>query len=298
MKPKVLVITGPTATGKSALGVHLAKVFNGEIISADSRQVYRGLDIGSAKITRSEMEGIPHFGIDVADPHEIFSVADFKKLATDAIDDIHRRGKLPIMVGGTGMYISSVINNQTLPQVPPDYELRARLEQEHGEVLFKKLEELDRDRAATIDPKNKVRVIRAIEIATIIGNVPLTIPQSSPYDVLIIGLELPKLELQHRIHQRIIARIPELFDEIKNLLTKGISPERLTSFGLEYTYGLAYTQGTLSLEDFTTTLATKTWQFVRRQITWWKKDSRVHSMNPLLNQQKILKLVQDFLSNS
>ena len=297
MKPKVLVITGPTATGKSALGVHLAKVFDGEIISADSRQVYKGLDIGSAKITPSEMEGIPHFGIDVANPDEIFSVADFKTLATDAIADIHTRGKLPIMVGGTGMYISSVINNQTLPQVPPDYELRAHLEQETAEILFKKLEEIDRDRAATIDPKNKVRVIRAIEIATALGSVPTTTSLSSPYDILIIGLDLPKPELQTRIRDRIIARIPALFDEINNLLAQGVSPKRLVSFGLEYTYGLAYVQKTLSLEDFTTTLATKTWQFVRRQITWWKKDSRVHWMNPLLDQQKILKLVQDFLSN-
>ena len=303
---KILVITGPTATGKSAFGVELAKRFGGEIISADSRQVYRGLDIGSAKITHDEMQGIPHWLLDVANPKDIFNVSDFQKLARVKIAEMHSRNILPIIVGGTGMYISSVIDNHAFPQIQPDEKLRAELEKYSTEELFEKLKKLDGARSETIDKNNRPRLVRALEIASSPRNdpsasQPLPNPplqgEGAEHSVLIIGLNLPKEELVSRIQQRIDERIPALFDEIKKLLVDGISAERLNAFGLEYRYGLEFILGKINLQEFKETLATKTWQYVRRQLTWWKRDSRVVWMNPILDRQKILDLVQDFLKD-
>lgn len=292
---KIIVITGPTATGKSALAVELAKQFNGEIISADSRQVYRGLDIGSAKITRDEMDGIPHHLIDVVQPTEVFTVTEFKKLADAKITEIIHRGKLPILCGGTGMYISAVIDNQEFPEVPPNEQLRSELEQRSPEELFEQLQKLDPVRSESIDKHNPVRLIRAIEIAKTLGAVPVQSEEPSPYDVLIIALRIPKDELDAKIAQRVTDRIPALFTEIRNLHTQGVSSEQLRRFGLEYRYGNDYVTGTILLPEFIETLTIKTIQFAKRQVTWWKNDERVHWMNPVSDKQKILKLVQDFL---
>ncbi|MDB4984343.1 MAG: miaA [Patescibacteria group bacterium] len=297
MKPKLLIITGPTATGKSALGIELAKAFSGEIISADSRQVYRGLDIGSAKIAQDEMQGIPHFLLDVADPKDIFNVSDFQKRAKEKIAEIAGRGNLPILVGGTGMYISSVIDGLNFPEVPPNESLRKELESLSAGELFERLEELDPDRALSIDKNNPVRLVRAIEIANALGSVPKIESKDSLYETLIIGLELPKEELVSRIQQRIDDRIPALFDEVKKLLREGVSPDRLNAFGLEYRYGLDFVLGKITLQEFKEMLAMRTWQYVRRQITWWKRDSRVIWMNPIFDHQKILQLVQEFLKD-
>lgn len=293
---KILVITGPTATGKSALAVGLAKAFRGEIISADSRQVYRGLDIGSAKITRDEMDGIPHHLIDVVSPTEVFTVAEFKKLADAKITEIIARGKLPILCGGTGMYISAVIDNQTFPEVPPDEKLRSELEKLSPEELFEQLQKLDPVRSESIDKHNPVRLIRAIEIAKALGAVPVQADEPSPYDILMIALRIPKEELDAKIAQRVVDRIPALFTEIRNLHSQGVSSEQLRRFGLEYRYGNDYVTGKIMLPEFLEELTTKTIQFAKRQITWWKHDERVHWMNPVSDKQKILELIQDFLS--
>ncbi len=292
---KILVITGPTATGKSALAVELAKAFRGEIISADSRQVYRGLDIGSAKITRDEMDGIPHHLIDIVSPTEVFTVAEFKKLADAKITEIIARGKLPILCGGTGMYISAVIDNQTFPEVPPDEKLRSELEKLSPEELFEQLQKLDPVRSESIDKHNPVRLIRAIEIAKALGAVPVQVDEPSPYDILMIALRIPKEELDAKIAQRVADRIPALFTEIRNLHSQGVSSEQLRRFGLEYRYGNDYVTGKIMLPEFLEELTTKTIQFAKRQITWWKHDARVHWMNPISDKQKILELIQDFL---
>jgi tRNA dimethylallyltransferase len=276
--------------------VELAKVFNGEIISADSRQVYRGLDIGSAKIAADEMQSIPHYLIDVADPTEVFTVAEFKKLADEKISEIIARGKLPILCGGTGMYISAVIDNQIFPEVPPDEKLRSELEKFSPKELFEKLKTLDPIRAQTIDSKNPIRLIRAIEVVEALGSVPELNQKESPYETLSIGLDVSKGELTERIKQRIEDRIPALFDEIRNLHDQGVSFERLHAFGLEYRYGAEYIQNKITLEQFKELLATKTWQYVKRQMTWFKANPEIHWINPITDKQKILKLVQDFLS--
>lgn len=291
----VIVICGPTATGKSALAVTLAKQFNGEVISADSRQVYQGLDIGSAKITEQEMEGIPHHLIDVTNPNDYFSVADFQALAQAVIDDIHARGKLPIICGGTGMYIDAVVYGIQFPNVPPNPKLREQLEKLSASELYEKLQDIDPDRAIEIDQHNPVRLIRALEIATALGNVPKLGTQESQYNVLFIGLDLPKEILQERIVIRISERIPALFDEIKNLNKSGVTFEKLNSFGLEYRYGSDYVQDLITLDEFKELLATKTWQFAKRQMTWFKRNSAINWFNPINDQQKILELVQDFL---
>lgn len=298
---KVIVICGPTATGKSALAVEIAKAFNGEIISADSRQVYTGLDIGSAKITHAEMQGIPHYLIDVANPRDTFTVAQFKKLADEKIDEIISRRKVPIICGGTGMYISAVIDNQVFPEVPPDPKLRAELEKLSCDELMKKLELLDPVRAANIDRNNPRRLVRAIEVATHLTRSPagahplLEGEGHAPDSVLMIGLTLPKEELIARIIIRIEQRIPALFDEINQLHDSGISFERLESLGLEYRHGSELVRNTITLEQFKETLTTKTWQFAKRQMTWFKRDTRIHWLNPISDHEKILKLVQDFL---
>ena len=292
---KVVVICGPTATGKSALAVELAKKYNGEVISADSRQVYTGLDIGSAKITESEMDGIPHYLIDVVRPNEYFSVADFQKLAQAKINDIHSRGKLPIICGGTGMYIDTLIYGTSFPEVPINKSLRSELGNLTSEELYTKLQMIDPERASEIDPHNSVRLIRAIEIATTLGSVPKITAENPQYETLWIGLDIPKEELEGKIKKRILDRIPALFEEINNLHLSGVSFERLESFGLEYRYGSYYVQGKITLEEFKDLLATKTWQYAKRQMTWFKRNKNIHWCNPIIDKQKILKLVQDFL---
>lgn len=305
----LIVICGPTATGKTALAIELAERFSGEIISADSRQVYRGLDIGSAKATPEELTRIPHHLIDVADISETFSVADFKEQATSAIADIRSRNKLPIICGGTGMYISALIDNHSLPPVAPNPQLRAELDTLSTEALADKLLHLDPVRVQSIDVHNRVRLIRAIEIATELGAVPKLTRSSSPNaedtsgtnfenNLLIIGLMLPKEILTKHIGQRIHARIPALFEEIRHLIAQGISTERLKSFGLEYRYGTEYVEGRITEDDFASTLATKTWQFVRRQMTWFKRDERITWFNPISDKEKILARVQDFLASN
>ncbi len=292
---KIIVICGPTATGKSALAVQLAKQYNGEVISADSRQVYKGLDIGSAKITQQEMDGVKHHLIDVTNPADYFSVADFQALAHDAIREINTHGKLPIICGGTGMYIDAIIYGTQFPEVPPNPELREQLEKLSTLELYEQLQDLDPDRAIEIDRHNPTRLVRAIEIATAIGSVPKLKSTTSQYKTLFIGLDLPKEILQERIQKRIDDRIPVLFDEIKNLHKSGITFEKLNSFGLEYRYGSEHVQGLITLEQFKELLAIKTWQFAKRQMTWFKRNTEIHWFNPITDQQKILSLVQVFL---
>ena len=291
MPQPLIIICGPTATGKTALALEIAERFSGEIISADSRQVYRGLDIGSAKATREELARIPHHLIDVADPTDVFSVADFKEQATAAITAIRNRGNLPIICGGTGMYISTLIDNHTLPAVAPNAVLRSELELLTTDELTTRLITLDPERCATIDRANRVRLIRAIEVATELGSVPTLTTDSafeSENSILMIGLTLPKEVIAERIDARIRERIPALFDEIRKLLAEGVPAERLKSFGLEYKYGTEYLEGALSEQDFIERLATKTWQFVRRQMTWFRRDTRIEWFNPISDKIKIL----------
>jgi len=186
---KLIVILGPTASGKSEMAIKLAKRFNGEIISADSRQVYKEMDIGTGKLTKKEMKGIPHYLLDVASPKRRFTVVQYRKLALKAIEKIFKKGKIPILCGGTGFYIQAVIDGLVIPEVPPDWKLRKKLEKKSVKELFNQLEKIDPQRAKTIEPKNKRRLIRALEIVKKIGPVPILKKQPLPYPVLMIGIK-------------------------------------------------------------------------------------------------------------
>lgn len=291
--PLVIVIVGSTSTGKSDLAVRIAQAYNGEVISADSRQIYKGLDIGSGKITKEEMCEIPHHGLDLVDPATRYSMADFQEYAFQKIKEIKERGKLPILCGGTGFFIQSIVDNLKLPDVPPNEILRKELEEKTVEELFQILKEKDPRKASTIDSQNPHRLIRAIEIAEALGTVPPVSKQPTPYKFLQIGLFLPKDELQEKIHQRIIYRIGiGMIEEVENLHTDGLSWERLKELGLEYRHVAEFLQNKISKEEMVETLTHKTNQFAKRQITWFKRDERIHWFKPD-QEQAIFTLIEE-----
>ena len=274
-KPKLIVICGPTATGKSDYAVTLAKKIGGEVISADSRQVYKGLDIGSGKITKKEMRGVPHHLLDVASPKNVFTVERFQKLGKKTITDILKRGKTPILCGGTGFYIDALVYESAFPSVGPNKALRARLEKKSVEKLFTLLKEKDPERANSIDSKNKVRLIRALEIIEILGKVP-EIKKESPYDIEWIGLDFPDEILKGRIHARLLARIKkEMLKEAHNLHTQGLSWKRMRELGLEYRFMADHLTGKISKDEMVTLLETAIWQYAKRQRTWFKKNKEI-----------------------
>ncbi len=268
---KLLVILGPTATGKSDLAVALGLKYKGEVVSADSRQVYLGMDIGTGKITTDEMRGVKHHLLDVANPDENFSVATYQELAKTAIADIQSRGKLPILCGGTGLYIKAITQDSALPKVPPNYELREDLETWETEDLVIELERLDPNRAENIDKQNRRRLVRAIEIARAIGEVPQLI-ESSAYDTLYIGLQVHGPVLKERIHTRLLSRIDAgMIDEVQKLHEAGVTWKRFESLGLEYKYVAMFLQGMLNKEQMIIKLDNEIWQYAKRQMTWFKK---------------------------
>lgn len=280
-KHKILVIVGPTASGKSDLAVTLAKRFNGEVISADSRQVYRGLDIGSGKITTREMRGVPHHLLDVRSPRSVFSVHDFMRLAERAVADIIARGKLPIIAGGTGFYIDALVYGRTFPEVPPNAVLRKQLETKSADALFAQLEQLDPERAAAIDPHNKVRLIRAIEIATALGSVPKQLPQHARFDACFIGVTWPDAVLKERIVQRLETRMKRgMVAEVKQLHQHGLSWKRMETLGLEYRYLARYLRNLITKEQLLSELSAKIWQYAKRQKMWFKRNSTTTWFTP------------------
>jgi len=297
-KPKILVVLGPTATGKSSLAVELAKKFDGEIISADSRQVYKGLNIGTGKVTKKEMKGILHHLLDLRSPKYVFSVSDFKKKAEKEIDIILNKNKLPIICGGTGFYIQALVDNINIPEVPANYKLRKELEKKSTEELFKILKKLDLKRAKNIDSKNPRRLIRAIEIAKSIGKVPDLSYQLSTtnYKPIFIGLDLSDKELKNKIHTRLLARVKEgMIAEAKRLRKEGLSLKRMEELGLEYKFLAKHLKGELSKEEMIEKLNTAIWQYAKRQRTWFKRDKRILWFKPS-EQKKIEKEVDKFLN--
>lgn len=294
-KEKLIVILGPTATGKSDLAVEIARQCKGEIVSADSRQVYRGLNIGAGKITKREMRGIPHHLLDVANPQQQFSVAQYQRLATRAISNIIKRGKIPILCGGTGLYIQSIIENTVLPSVPPNPTLRKKLSQKNTAELFKMLTTLDKKRAQHIDTQNPVRLIRAIEIASTLGHVPKHTAQSSLYDVLQIGLTLPPDILREKIRVRLQKRLKQdMVAEGTHLHANGLSWKRMRELGLEYRALADFLTHTTTREHMIEKLTTKIYQYAKRQMTWFKRDNTIEWFNPTQT-TKIISRVKKFL---
>ncbi|MFC1731312.1 tRNA (adenosine(37)-N6)-dimethylallyltransferase MiaA [candidate division KSB1 bacterium] len=294
-KPKIIVVVGPTSSGKSDLAVYIAKKWNGEVVSVDSRQVYRGLDIGSGKITKAEMKGVPHHLLDVANPKVVFTASDFVKAGNKAIEDILKKGKIPILAGGTGFYLSALLGEISLPSVEPNKKLRMSLEKLSNEKLLEKLRVLDPERADEVGLENTHRIIRAIEIARAIGKTPKQI-KKSPYSTLKIGISVDKKILEERINTRLLARLRKgMLAEAKKLHKEGVSFKRMESLGLEYRYMARHLKGEISKEEMIETLKIKTRQYAKRQRTWFKRDKEINWFN--LNEiKKIEKEVLGFLA--
>lgn len=273
MRQKVIVIVGPTASGKSAYAVRLARKIGGEIISADSRQVYKGLDIGTGKITKKEMQGVPHYLLDVISPKKVFTAQQFVEQAQTAIDEILKRGKTPIICGGTGFYIDALLGRVPLPNVPPNPKLRAVLEKKSAAQLFTMLKKLDPRRAKKIDAQNPVRLVRAIEIAKALGKVPVPKPVKLPYSVEWIGLnpgdKILRAKIVKRLHERMKAGIVR---EAQKLKKSGLSYKRMHELGLEYRYLALLLQKKISKQDMLTQLENGIWDYSRRQLRYWKRN--------------------------
>ncbi len=291
---KLIVIVGPTASGKTGLSLELAKKYNGEVVSADSRQVYKGMNIGTGKVTKREMKGIPHYLLDVASPKTIFSVTKYKKLAEKAIKNIQKRDKLPFLVGGTGFYIQAIIDGITIPEVKPDWKLRNKLEKNSTEELFKQLEKLDPIRAKNIDKYNRRRLIRALEII-LKTKQPIPPPLVKPIDseILFLGISKPKEKLKELIHDRLIKRLKHgMIAEVKKLHASGISWKRLEEFGLEYRYIALFLQNKINKEEMIEKLQKEIEHYAKRQMVWFKKDKRIHWIKNLTQAER---LTQKFL---
>jgi len=276
-KRKIIVILGSTASGKSTLGVKLAKKINGEIISADSRQVYKGMDIGSGKITKKEMRGVPHYCINIVSPKKIFTVVDFKKYADKAIEKIFAKNKTPIIVGGTGLYIQAIVDNIILPEVKPNWKLRKELEKKTTAEIFEMLKKLDQRRAKNIDAKNPRRLIRAIEIAKTLGKVPKLKPISRrDLDIAQFGIKLPDDVLKKNIEKRVKKMLKDgLVAETKKLKKNGLSWKRIYELGFEYKYPSLFLQNKINKKEMLAKMLTENWQYAKRQMTWFKRDKRI-----------------------
>lgn len=295
---KLIIIAGPTASGKSELAVQIAKKFNGEIISADSRQVYLGMDIGTGKVegiwkntkrrtlnAEQQMpndkralfiyKNIPHWCIDFVNPKRQYSVAEYKQCADAAMQDIASRGKMPILCGGTGFWIDAVVYDMQLPEVPPDKTLRKKLARKTASELLVILKKLDPKRAQTIEQKNPRRLIRAIEIAKKLGMVP-PLKKQQRYNTLWLGIKKPKEELRYLIAIRLQKRLKQgMIQEIKKLIKKGVPHKRLQELGLEYKFVSLYLQKKLQKSHMIQVLQTAIEQYGRRQETWFKRNKKI-----------------------
>jgi len=286
---KIITILGPTGSGKSEIATNLAKRFNGEVISADSRQVYKGMDIGTGKILKKEMKGIPHHLLNVVSPKKKFNVVQYRKLAMKAIEKIFKKGKVPIICGGTGFYIQAVIDGIIMPSVNPDYRLRSRLNQLTTVELFKKLKELDPKRAKTIDRNNRRRLIRALEIVMKTKKpVPELKKNPLSYPVLMIGTR-PKEK--NVIIKRINKMIKQgLEKEVKNLVKQYGWTTDLQTIG--YQEWKEYFENKISKNKVRDLIILHTKQYAKRQMTWFKRDKRIYWIK---KQPEAEKLVIEFL---
>jgi len=302
---RLIAIVGPTAVGKSALAIRLAQVFDAEIVSADSRQVYRYVDIGTAKPSPEERALVPHHLIDVVDPDEDFSLALYQEMAYQVVEDINRRGRLALLVGGSGLYVQAVIRGLRIPSAAPDPELRRSLEEKAaGEgymALYKELEQVDADSARKIDPRNARRVIRALEVCYITGLPFSQLQWSEPrFQTFVIGLTTAREDLYRRIDDRVDSMIERgLVQEVQALLERGYSLDLPSLSGLGYKQIGHYLQGEVGLETVVQRIKYETHRFARHQYAWFRpRDERIHWFDVRNGVEKpIQDLVQEFLGD-
>lgn len=282
-KPQVIVIVGPTASGKTSVSVELAKRINGEIISADSMQIYKEMNIGTAKVTKEEMQGIKHYLIDVISPDEAFNVTKYKKMAEEAIEEILKKGKTPIIVGGTGLYINTLVNGIEFTEVGEDKNFRDEMQkiaiEKGSKYLHDELRKIDSEAANIIDENNVRRVIRALEIYKVTGKTKTRLDEESrkevKYDYKIYGIETPREILYDRINKRVDKMLEEgLIDEVKSLLEKyNFSLTALQ--GLGYKEVKEYLDGEISYEEMVEKLKIETRRYAKRQLTWFRKNKEI-----------------------
>ena len=288
-KVPLLVLVGPTAVGKTQVSLRLAEELDGEIVSADSMQVYKFMDIGTAKPTPEERRRIPHHLLDVCLPNEAFSVARYQRLAWDAIEDIHRRGRLPILTGGTGLYVQAVIDGLNFPPQPADKQYRAQLQAmantEGAEAVHRLLQEIDPETAARLHPNNLRRVIRALEICRLTGR-PMSAHlaeeprRKPPYNLHMYGLTRDRSELYERINQRVDEMIAAgLLDEVEGLVKMGFAEGKTALQALGYKEILAYLRGLRTLDEAIDLLKRDTRRYAKRQLTWFRRDHRIRWFN-------------------
>ena len=288
MKPKVVVIVGPTASGKTAVSIELAKKINGEIISADSMQIYKYMDIGTAKPTLDEMQGIKHYMLDVVMPDETFNVAKYKNMAEKAIEEILQKGKVPIIVGGTGLYINTLVDGIEFADVPSDEEYRNELikkaYQEGAMSIYKKLEKIDSEAAKKIEPNNIRRVARALEIYKVTGKTKTQLDIESKkevkYDYRLFGMEWEREALYNRIDLRVDKMIQDgLIEEVKSV-TEKFKISNTAVQGLGYKEVIEYLEGNVSYDEMIEKLKLETRHYAKRQLTWFRRDKRIRWIKP------------------
>lgn len=295
---KIISVVGPTASGKTALSIEIAKKYNGEIISADSMQIYRGLDIATAKPTKEEMQGIVHYLIDNVNPEDEYSVAQYVKDARNAILDIDSRGKIPILVGGTGLYVNSLLDNVQFSESPIDEELRQKLNSQSTEELLPILYDVDSESYEKLSiEKNHKRIVRALEIyyqtgkpKSVVDKEAKSVP--SPYDAIKIGLNANDRQfLYDRINTRVDLMIDMgLLDEAKKFLSKNLSSTASKAIG--YKEFIPYFNGESSLEECKNLLKMETRRYAKRQITWFKRDKEIHWFSiDLMNKDELINKV-------
>ncbi len=308
----MIAIVGPTAVGKSELALHLARHFPLEIISADSRQVYRYMDIGTNKPSLADRALVPHHIIDVADPDEDFGLATYHQLTFEALKGIQQRGKLPLLVGGTGLYVWSLVEGWKIPRVPPDREMRRALEtrakQEYGQSLYGELQNIDPLSAAKIDPRNIRRVVRALEIYRVAGQLPSQLQRKEVpnFPVLVIGLTQERSQLYRRVDERVDEMIRRgLVEEVQQLLEKGYSPVLPSMSGIGYKQIIQFVRGEMTLAEAVDKMKHETHRLARHQYAWFRlNDSRIgwfgvterNGKASIVGMDKIKALIEGFIS--
>lgn len=295
---KIIVILGPTASGKTELALKIAKSLftaaNGEIISADSRQIYKGMDVGTAKPTLKQQRIIPHYLIDVIEPNKKFTLSQYKKLTIKKIREIHKKDKIPFLVGGTGLYVQAIVDNLKIPKVKPDKKIREKLEKINLPTLLKQLQKLDPITAQTIDIHNKRRLIRALEVC-LITKKPFSQQREKGkplFDILQIGIKIDKKNLNRKINQRVDEMIETgLVEEVKSLVKK-YSSQLPAMSGIGYREIIQYLDNKISLEYAKNLIKLHTRQYAKRQMTWFKRDKKIKWVK---NYQEARKLASNFL---
>jgi len=296
MKPKLIVVEGTTACGKSGLGVELAAHYGGEIISADSRQVFRGLDLGSGKITPEETKGIPHHLIDVVNPNDFYSMHDFQSMAYEAIDDVISRGKIPFLVGGTGLYVASVTEGYVMSNIEPDLEYRAYLETMETPKLYEMLLAVRPD--ADVDSKNRNRVMRMLE--KLHDGDDLEAPNQPRYDCLKLGCTFERSVVRDRIDERLKMRVElGMIEEVQRLIAEGATVDFMLRLGLEYRFVTQYLTGEIpDKNEMLSLLATAIKQFAKRQMIWYRRDKEIQWLDMTADPKaEAIRLIDSFLKN-